>query len=158
MKINLGALHKKKILMRLPIAIFALAIGACACTPAATYKTERDEVMKFHDVVMEDHGKVIDNQMKLDSLLKSLPALKAKYPALDTAKEKVLMKETLGRLNTAEDLMNDWMHKFEPDVTGKSDAVAVAYFKSERIKIGKIDSVYKAEIKLSGAYLSKYSK
>jgi hypothetical protein len=144
--------------MRLIITIFALAIGAGGCTPAANFKTERDEVMKFHDVVMEDHGKLIDNQMKLDTLLKSMPALKTKYPALDTIKEKVAMKETQDRLNKAEDLMNDWMHQFEPDVTGKSDADAVAYFRAERIKIGRVDSVYKSEIRLSDAYLSKFSK
>ncbi|MET1054234.1 MAG: hypothetical protein ABWY16_02915 [Pedobacter sp.] len=144
--------------MRLIIAIFALATGAGACTPAANYKTERDEVMKFHDVVMEDHGKLVDNQMKLDTLLKSLPALKTKYPSLDTTSEKEVMKETLERLNTAEHKMNDWMHKFEPDVTGKSDAEAVAYFKGERIKIGTIDSIYKAEIRLSGDYISQFRK
>jgi hypothetical protein len=155
----LRAMHTYfKILMRLILAIFALAIGAAACTPAANYKTERDEVMKFHDVVMEDHGKLVDNQMKLDTLLKSLPALKTKYPALDTLKEKEAMKVTQARLNKAEDLMNDWMHKFEPDVTGKSDADAIAYFRAERIRIGRVDSVYKSEIKLSGDYLSKFSK
>ena len=114
--------------------------------------------MKFHDVVMEDHGKLIDNQMKLDTLLKSLPVLKTKYPALDTLKEKDAMKVIQARLNKAEDLMNDWMHKFEPDVTGKSDADAVAYFREERIRIGRVDSVYKAEIRLSGDYLFKFSK
>jgi hypothetical protein len=144
--------------MRLILNFFALAIGAGACTPAANYKTERDEVMKFHDVVMEDHGKLIGNQMKLDTLLRSLPALKIKYPELDTIKEKVSMNQTLGRLNKAEELMNDWMHKFEPDVTGKSDADAVAYFRAERMKIGRVDSVYKSEIRLSDVYLSKFSK
>jgi len=144
--------------MKLLLAVIALAIGAGACTPSANYKTERDEVMKFHDVVMEDHGKLIDNQMKLDTLLKSLPELKKKYPALDTLKEKEAIKAMQGRLNTAEDLMNDWMHKFEPDVTGKSDADAVAYFKAERIKIGRVDSIYKSEIQHSDEYLSKFSK
>lgn len=144
--------------MRILLTFFALAIAAGACTPAADYKTERDEVMKFHDVVMEDQGKLVDYQMKLDTLLKSLPQLKTKYPVLDTLKEKEAMKGALLRLNTAEELMNDWMHQFEPDVTGKSDADAVAYFKAERIKIGRIDSIYKAEIKMSGDYLSKFSK
>jgi hypothetical protein len=158
-ELHLRAMHNTiTILMRLLLGIFAIAITAGACTPAANYKSERDEVMKFHDVVMEDHGKLIDYQMKLDTLLKNLPALKTKYPELDTLKEKEAIKDTQGRLNRAEDLMNDWMHKFEPDVTGKSDAEAVAYFKSERIRIGGVDSVYKSEIRLSNAYLSKFRK
>jgi MarR-like DNA-binding transcriptional regulator SgrR of sgrS sRNA len=140
------------------IAMFAFAAVATSCTQTVDYKTQRDEVMKFHDIVMEDHGKLVDNQMKLDTLLRSMPALKQKFPAIDTAIERPAMKETLARLNKAEDLMNDWMHKFEPDVTGKSNEEAVKYFKAERVKIGRIDSMYKAEIKLSDSYLSKFRK
>lgn len=114
--------------------------------------------MKFHDIVMEDHGTLVNNGMKLDSLLKDLPALKNKFPDLDTLKEKATMTATLERLNKAEDLMNDWMHKFEPDITGKSNEEAVRYFKAERIKIEKIDSLYKAEVKLSGTYLAQFRK
>lgn len=140
------------------IAVLALAVAATACTQSRDYKTERDEVMKFHDVVMEDHGKLVDDQMRLDTLLKAMPKLKQQFPKLDTLQEKSMMKETQGRLNRTEDLMNNWMHQFEPDVTGKSNEDAVRYFKAERVKIGKIDSVYKAELKLSDAYLAKFKK
>ena len=114
--------------------------------------------MKFHDVVMEDHGILVNNQMKLDSMLKEMPALKTRFPSTDTLKEKEVMKATLSRLNVAEELMNDWMHKFEPDVTGKSNEDAIKYFRAERIKIGKIDSLYKAEIQSSDAYLKQFRK
>lgn len=145
-------------MIRKMIAVLALATIAMSCTQTGDYKAKRDEVMKFHDVVMEDHGKLVDNMMKLDTMIKTLPALKEKFPAIDTVKEKAAMKETQARLNKAEDLMNDWMHKFEPDITGKSNEEAVQYFKAERLKIGKIDSLYKAEIKSSGAYLSQFKK
>lgn len=140
------------------ILVIALMALATACTTGVNYKTERDEVMKFHDVVMEDQGKVVDNQMKLDSLLKNLSALNKQYPTIDTLKEKGLMTATKIRLEKAEELMNDWMHKFEPDITGKSNEEAVVYFKAERVKIVKIDSVYKTEIKASDAYLSQFKK
>jgi len=138
-------------------AAFLLA-GTAACTSNLDYKTERDEVMKFHDVVMGDHGKLIDNQMKLDSMFKTMPALKTKFPQIDTVQEKMDIKATRARLSGAEEVMNDWMHQFEPDVTGKSNEEAVNYFKAERVKIEKIDSLYKIEIKLSDAYLSKFGK
>lgn len=144
--------------MKIFLAVLACATVAISCTQSANYKDERDEVMKFHDVVMADHGVLVNNQMKLDTMLHDLPALKIKYPALDTAKEKVVMTTTLDRLNKAEDLMNDWMHKFEPDVTGKSNEDAVKYFKAERAKIGKVDSLYKAEIKSSDDYLAQFKK
>lgn len=140
--------------------LFLLVLPAVviSCTQTANYKTERDEVMKFHDVVMQDHGVLVDNQMKLDSMLKDLPALKKKFPATDTTAEKVVIKIALESLKNAEDKMNDWMHKFEPDVTGKSNAEAVAYFKAERKKIADIDQLYKGQIKASNLYLSKYRK
>ena len=144
--------------MKLFLAAIVLVTGAVACTQTQNYKTERDEVMKFHDTVMEDHGVLVNNQMKLDSMLKRMPALKTRFPSTDTVKEKVVMKATLDRLNSAEELMNDWMHKFEPDVTGKSNEDAIKYFKAERIKIGKIDSLYKAEIQSSDAYLKQFKK
>ena len=131
---------------------------AAACSEPVNYKTERDEVMKFHDVVMEDHGVLIANQMKLDSMLKDLPALKQKFPAIDTAKEKVVLQLAIASLADAEELMNDWMHKFEPDVSGKSNEEAVIYFKAERAKIAKIDSLYKGQIKASNHYIAQFRK
>jgi len=129
-----------------------------SCTQHANYKTEREEVMKFHDILMEDNSTLVNNGMKIDSLMKNLPALKASFKELDTAKEKEVMRNMVGRLNKAEELMNDWMHTFEPDITGKSNEQAVTYFKAERIKIGKIDSLYKQEIKSSTDYLLKFKR
>lgn len=138
--------------------LFILAIAAVACKPEADYKKERDEVMKFHDLVMEDQNTVVNNQMKLDTLLKDLKGLKQKFPEIDTVKEKATMQEILGNLTKAEDGMNDWMHKFEPDITGKSNEEAVAYFVGEKAKIKAVDSLYKKEIKTSNDYLGKFKK
>ncbi|MNY35317.1 hypothetical protein D3C86_1697160 [compost metagenome] len=87
-----------------------------------------------------------------------MKGLKAKYPELDTLKEKETIKVLLNDLTTAEDSMNDWMHKFEPDVTGKSNDESVQYFKAEKVKIQRVDSLYKKEIKSSEAYFSKFKK
>lgn len=129
-----------------------------SCTQQANYKTEREEVMKFHDILMEDNSTLVNNGMKIDSLMNNLPALKATFKELDTVKEKEVMRAMVTRLNKAEELMNDWMHTFEPDITGKSNEQAVTYFKAERIKIGKIDSLYKLEIKSSTDYLLKFKR
>lgn len=144
--------------MKKLVGIVLLALGAAACTQTADYKKERDEVMKFHDLVMGDQTAIVNYQMKLDTLMKDLKGLKVKYPEIDTLKEKESMKALLQDLNTAEDSMNDWMHKFEPDVTGKSNEESVKYFKAEKAKIQRVDSLYKKEIKSSEAYLSKFKK
>jgi len=114
--------------------------------------------MKFHDVLMEDNSTLVNNGMKIDSLMKNLPALKSAFKELDTLKEKEVMLAMVARLNKAEELMNNWMHTFEPDITGKTNEQAITYFKAERIKIGKIDSLYKQEIKSSTDYLLKFRR
>jgi GTPase involved in cell partitioning and DNA repair len=148
--------------MKKIIFVAFIALIAAACTQQSNgttdYKAVRDEVMKFHDVVMGDHSALVNNQMKLDTLLKNLSGLKIKFPDVDTVKEKQVILAMVNDLSKAEDQMNDWMHKFEPDVTGKSNEVAVQYFQDERKKIEIIDSLYKQEIKLSDDYLSKFKK
>lgn len=138
--------------------VLVLALMAIACTQNIDYKKERDEVMKFHDLVMGDQSVIVNNQMKLDTLLKDMKGLKLKFPDIDTLKEKETIKGLLTELTKAEDSMNDWMHKFEPDVTGKSNEESVKYFKAEKVKIEAVDSLYKKEIKSSGEYLSKFRK
>ena len=144
--------------MKRSIGVLFISVAAIACTPKSDYKVVRDEVMKLHDVVMADHSKIINNQMALDTLIKDIKGLKIKFPEADTAKEKVEISGLLTKLTHAEDSMNDWMHQFEPDVTGKSNEAAIAYFEAEKTKIAKIDSLYKVEIKVSGEYLSKFRK
>lgn len=150
--------NNRYIKMKRSIGVLLISVSAIACTQKSDYKHVRDEVMKFHDVVMADHGKIINNQMALDTLMKDLKGLKLKFPEVDTLKEKAEISTLLSKLTTAEDSMNDWMHKFEPDVTGKSNDEAIQYFEAEKAKIATIDSLYKVEIKVSGEYLSKFKK
>ena len=140
------------------IAGIVLLAVLAACQQVTDYKAVRDDVMKFHDIVMADHGIIIDNQMKLDTLLKDFKALKEAFPEMDTLKERAAMTALKLELVKAEDAMNNWMHQFEPDVTGKSNEEAVKYFKAEKKKIADIDSVYKQEIKISREYLLKFKK
>jgi PBP1b-binding outer membrane lipoprotein LpoB len=144
------------------ILVFLFFIGVVVgCSqPKKTndYKAVRDEVMQYHDEVMKDQSVIVKNQMKLDTLLRDLKGLKTKYPNVDTLQEAIALKSLLSKLVKADDDMNNWMHQFEPDVTGKSNEDAIAYFQSEKRKIAAIDSVYKQEIQTSGEYLKKFDK
>lgn len=135
-----------------------LAVIAMACTQPVDYKKERDAVMKFHDVVMGDHSTIVNYQMKLDTLQRNMAALKTKFPEIDTLKEKENIQLLLKDLTAAEDSMNDWMHKFEPDISGKSNEEAIKYFQEEKAKIVAVDSLYKKEIKSSEAFFNKFKK
>jgi GTPase involved in cell partitioning and DNA repair len=142
------------------LVLFLSLIGVClGCNQTKNtkdYKVVRDEVMQFHDQVMEDQGVIVKNHMKLDTLLRELKDLKSKFPEIDTLQEAIAIKSLITKLTKADDDMNDWMHQFEPDITGKSNVQAIAYFEAEKRKVAAIDSVYKQEIKMSGAYINKF--
>jgi hypothetical protein len=140
----------------LTITMFATVF--LACKPAVDYKQKREEVIKYHDVVMADAGQVVDKQMRLTSMLKDLGGLKAKNPEIDTLVEKDSILAVRAKLNRADEAMNDWMHHFEPDVTGKSNAESIAYFEAEKLKIQRVDSLFKQEIRFADRYLSKFKK
>ena len=144
--------------MKKLITVFAIAIAAVACKPKADVKTIKDETMKLHDVVMGEHSKIIDNQMKIDTLLKNLDDLKSKFPTIDTASEKTEMVKLMADLVIAEESMNDWMHNFNSDFTNKTDTAVFNYYQKEHDKIAKVEQLYQAEIKKSNTYLSKFNK
>ena len=135
-----------------------IVLGCTQQKKTNDYKIVRDEVMQFHDVVMKDQSVLVSNQMKLDTLSKNLKDLKLDYPEIDTLKEAAGLKKLVADLTVADDAMNDWMHQFEPDVSGLSNEQAIAYFKAEKQKIASIDSVYKKEIKASSEYLQRFKK
>ena len=135
-----------------------LILAFASCKQQLDYKATRDEVIKVHDVVMADHGKVVDQQLKLEEMLKNMSALKAQHSEIDTIKEKDSITAVRDQLNVAEEAMNTWMHEFEPDVTGKSNEEAITYFEAEKQKIQKVDTLFKSELKRAEAYLSKLKK
>lgn len=138
--------------------ISTIAIFAVACKPKADVNTIKDQTMKLHDVVMANHSKIIGNQMKLDTLMKNLSELKLKFPTIDTAKEKIEMAKIMDNLVSAEEQMNNWMHNFDGDFTSAVDTTTYNYYQKEYDKIAKVDQLYKAEIKKSDSYLSKFNK
>lgn len=138
------------------LGILIIIIAVSACKPQTDYKTKRDEVIKLHDVVMADQGKVVSREIQITDVLKDLKALKNKNPQIDTLVEKDSLRAIHSRLSKADEAMNDWMHQFEPDVTGKSKEEAVQYFEAEKVKIQKVDTLFKQEIKAADAYLSKF--
>lgn len=140
------------------IAFFILAIATASCQPKENAETVKGETMKIHDVVMADHSKIVNNQMKLDTLLNNLPTLKLKDPTIDTTTEKSKIKAILADLVKAEESMNDWMHKFDAAYKPTEHIDALSYYKHELARISAIDKMYKEELKKSDDYLQKLNK
>lgn len=146
------------IIMTKLITVCIIAIVTVSCKPKADVNKVKEETMKLHDVVMAEHSKIIDNQMKIDTLLRSLVDLKGKFPTIDTAVEKAEMTKIYGNLVKAEESMNDWMHNFNANYKDELETEILNYYKKELDKISKVDLLYQTEIKKSSTYLSKFKK
>lgn len=128
-----------------------------ACSNSADYKSTRKEVIDMHDKIMMEEGRAMINKMKLDTLMKvGFKHIAHQQPGIDTVQEKQHISALIGQLEQAGDEMNDWMHAFNPDVEDKTEDQAVEYFKAEKIKLQKLDSLYNKAISESEACLGNY--
>jgi hypothetical protein len=129
-------------------ALIGLVFSACTDTKKQE-KDLLDNILKAHDKVMGRDEALMKNKMQLDSLLK--------LPAKDTA-EKVNMKAIDLKLQAAEESMENWMHKFEPDVTNKSHDEVMKYYHGQKNAINSVDSLMNAAITESNKYLLNRKK
>jgi hypothetical protein len=134
------------------LAIFTIA----ACQPAVDYKTVRKEVMNVHDKVMVYTEQGMTRKMKLDTLITKLDSLYKLKLLTDTLAEKQAMDDLRKKLSHADEEMDAWMHGFQPEIDGKSNEEAISYFKSEKLKIEKLDSLYQKVLTESDTYLDKF--
>ena len=129
-------------------ACFGLILSACS----DSRKQEKDilnEILKVHDKLMGQDEQLMKNKMQLDSLIK--------LPAKDTA-AKTNMKALDLELKAAEESMENWMHNFEPDVTGRPHDEVLKYYNKQKKGIMSVDSQMNAAITESNKYLSNLSK
>jgi len=127
------------------IALILIACTFSACKDEkAEEKAQLTEVLKVHDEVMGKSEAAVKNKMVIDSLIKQ--------PNADTTK---LARLTVldKQLNTASEEMENWMHTFNPDYTGKSHAEVMEYLHSQRLQLLKVDSLMKVAISQSTDYL-----
>ncbi|KLT66882.1 hypothetical protein [Pedobacter sp. BMA] len=135
----------KRILI-LAIAISALIHSGCNTDPDSN--AIKKEVLNIHDKLMMDGEKVVKNRIKLDSVLKS-----DQLNSLSDAKRITLL---ITRLNAADENMMDWMHFFKDDFKGKSEQEALAYYKSEMLKIRAVEDEYIRIIRESDSVLKAH--
>ena len=121
-----------------------------ACTDSKKQENDlRDDLLRVHDKIMGNDEMLMKNKMKLDSLLKR--------SAIDAA-EKIKINALDNKLGTAEEAMENWMHQFEPDVTGKSHEEIMNYYNKQKKIIMSVDSQMNVAIAESNKYLSNKSK
>ena len=135
---------------KLSILILAgLFLAACSSDNKKQEKDLLNNILKVHDKLMGQDETLMKNKMQIDSLLK--------LPAKDTA-EKTNIKAIELKLTSAEEAMETWMQKFEPDLTGKSHDEIVKYYNEQKKGIMAVDSQMNIAITESTKYLSNKSK
>jgi len=125
------------------IILAALVFSACA-DKKAQEKAVLDSVMQIHDKVMGADEQLMKNKMLLDSA--------GKINAAKEVKDSVFMY--LSKINITDNVMDEWMHKFDPDHTGKSHEETMSYLEDQKKQIIAIDSQLSSVVKSSGKYLS----
>ena len=133
---------------KLIIAAFAVfALSACN-DGKDQEKALQDEVIKIHDKVMGDDNRLMDNKMKIDTLLTT---------TTDTA-QKAALTHLNAELLVAEQAMENWMQKFDPEQANKSSDEKVAYLTDQKKQIMTIDSLMNTAINKSTEYLNTIKK
>jgi hypothetical protein len=135
----------KKLLL---ILLASLVFTACSDNKKQE-KELLNNILKVHDKVMGKDEALMKNKMTLDSLLK--------LPVKDTD-EKSKMKAIESKLTTAEEAMETWMQKFDPDVTNRPHDQIVKYYNEQKKAIMSVDSLMDTAVKESTQYLSSRSR
>jgi len=133
-------------------ALMCLVLLGCSDNKTQE-KALLDSVIKIHDKVMGNDDRLMHNKMKLDTLLKT------KLTGVpDTAAAKAMLMGLNIQLTDAEDAMEKWMGKFDPDQKGKSHQDIMNYFSVQKTQITTIDSAMNAAITASNKYLDQLKK
>ncbi|MDB5004078.1 MAG: hypothetical protein JWQ34_2303 [Mucilaginibacter sp.] len=132
------------------IYLFAFAILALnACKDSkADEKAILNNVIKIHDKVMGVDEQLMQNKMKLDTLL-----LEAKN---NEAKEKITYLRS--KLIKADSAMENWMQKFDPEQKGKTHEEIIKYLSAQKEQVIAVDSLLAGAVKESTEYLKPFKK
>ena len=105
--------------------------------------SENPERNKIYEEVMAIHDEVMPEMKTIHYLEKNLKKKAAQTQSQDSL---IMINGTITRVQEAGESMMDWMHKL--DIPGKKvpDEEAIAYFKSEKVKITAVSRKMKKAI------------
>lgn len=130
------------------LAIFtATVLLGCADTKQQE-KLLLDSVIAVHDKVMANNEHLMKNKMVLDSIVKNIPT-----PAIKDSATVYLKL-----VDSADNAMGDWMHKFDAENKNKSHQEIMDYLSDQKKKITVIEGQIDTAVKESNKYLSQFKK
>ena len=125
-----------------------ITLFICSCKDSTQQEKDLlNDILKVLDKVMMKDEALMKNKSRLDSLLK--------LPAKDTA-EKVNMKGIDLKLVAAGEAMENWMRKFQTDMTGKPHDEVMKYFTDQKKQVMAIDSQVNVALSESNKYFSTH--
>ena len=134
--------------MKLYAIISTAFLLLTACTDSKKQeKDELEQVIKIHDEAMAKSEQAIKGKMLLDSLAKANSNLK------NTDINKIVSD-----LSTADAAMEDWMHQFNADNTGKSHEQIMQYLNDQHKKVADVNDRLKSAIEQSEKFISTHKK
>ncbi|SDD28062.1 hypothetical protein SAMN05216464_101287 [Mucilaginibacter pineti] len=107
-----------------------------------------EDVIAVHDKVMANDEHLMKNKMVLDSMVKNIPT-----PAIKDSATVYLKL-----VDSADDAMGDWMHKFDAENKNKSHEEIMNYLGDQKKKIIVIEAQIDIAVKESNKYLSQFKK
>lgn len=116
----------------------------------------REEAIAIHDEIMPQISAFDRNTVKIDSLLSSLPQLKAANPDIDTAQTRTELTGLKDRLEEATNAMMEWMTDFDVDPQDKTAAETKTYYKKEVDKVTEMKQLFDDVAKESAEKLAQF--
>lgn len=123
------------------------------CSGNHSVKDTKEQVIALHDTIMGKNDQLVHLEMRIDSMLRDMDSVKKVYTNADTVLLKNELNAIQSRLKGSEERMNDWMYKFEPDVTGKSDEEALKYFEGEKNTLSNLQQEFIKNISEADNYI-----
>ena len=123
----------------------ACSFSACS-DEKAQEKQQLDSVLALHDKVMGDSELAMKNKNMLDTLIKNNSSDTSKVNPATSLRT---------QLTSTDAAMENWMHKFNADYTGKSHTEVMEYLHSQHMQLAGIDSAFRSAIDRSTQLLEK---
>ncbi|MEC3880357.1 transposase [Parapedobacter sp. 10938] len=141
-----------------PAVASLLLLAACNGGGSDTVEIDqlRDEAIAIHDEIMPQISAFDRNTVKIDSLLSSLPELKAANPDIDTAQVRTDLSGLKERLEGATNAMMDWMTGFDVDPQDKSATEIKTYYEKEVEKVKEMKIIFDEAARESTEKLAQF--
>lgn len=139
---------------KLLLPLFAAIVLSACHDPKQDEKALLNEIITIHDKVMGNDEMLMQNKMKLDTILKEGKFPEGRNPIV----ERGVLNAFKYKLNVADNVMENWMQKFDPEQKGKTHEQIMAYYADQKREVSLVDSQLNAAVKESTEYLKAYKK